>query len=325
MRQRGLVNAVLRRLAAEPPPPPTGEDDETVALRSGLAPWAVAELRALLPATEVEDAARALGEPAQVSIRVNTCRAALARVRARLAEASVRSEPSPLHPDCLLLERGAPAELPGFAEGWFTVQDAASALVVSALDPRPGERVLDACAGPGGKAAHIACLLGPGGLLVAADVSDRRAHLVRRTAERLGVTARVLVQDARRPALRGGFDGALVDAPCSGIGSARRRPELLWRVDPARLPGLAELQRGILLATAELLAPGGRLVYSVCTFPRAETDEVCDALLAGRPDLEPEPVPGPDGPAERVRLWPHRHGCDAMFIAAFRRREPSGR
>jgi 16S rRNA (cytosine967-C5)-methyltransferase len=325
VRQRGLVNAVLRRLAVAPPAEPTGEDDDAISLRSGLAPWAVAELRALLPPEEVEPAARALGEPARVSVRVNTCRASLERVRVRLAEAGVPTEPSPLHPDCLLLERGAPAELPGFAEGWFTVQDPASALVVSALDPRPGERVLDACAGPGGKAGHIACLLGPGGLLVAADASEHRANLVRRTAERLGVAARVLVQDALRPALRGGFARALVDAPCSGIGSARRRPELLWRADPAELPALAGLQREIALATVELLAPGGRLVYSVCTFPRAETDGVCDALLARRPDLEPEPVPGPDGPTERLRLWPHRHGCDAMFVAAFRRREPPGR
>lgn len=325
VRQRGLVNAVLRRLAAAPPPQPVGKDDTAVSLRSGLAPWAVAELRALLSPEEVEPAARGLGEPARVSIRVNTCRASLEQVEVRLADAGVRTERSALHPDCLLLERGAAAELPGFDEGWFTVQDAASALVVSVLGPRPGDRVLDACAGPGGKAAHAACLVAPTGLLVAADVSEHRARLVRRTAERLGAGARVLVQDARRPALAGGFDRGLVDAPCSGIGSARRRPELLWRVDPAELSGLADLQLAIALATADLVAQGGRLVYSVCTFPRAETDGVCDALLERRPDLEPEAVSGPDGPAERLRLWPHRHGCDAMFIAAFRKRRPSGR
>lgn len=320
VRQRGLVNAVLRRLATAPPAEPTGEDDEAVSLRSGLAPWAVAELRALLPPEEVEPAARALGEPAPVCIRVNGCRASLEQVAARLAEAGVGTERSPVHPDCLVLERGAPAELPGFAEGWFTVQDAASATVVAALDPRPEERVLDACAGPGGKAAHAACLVGSGGLLVAADVAEHRARLVRRTAERLGVRVEVLVQDARRPALRGGFDRALVDAPCSGIGAARRRPELLWRVGPGEPARLATLQLAIAEATADLLAPDGRLVYAVCTFPRVETDGVCDTLLARRPDLEPVPVPGPDGPAERVRLWPHRHACDAMFIAAFRAR-----
>ncbi|GBC86546.1 Ribosomal RNA small subunit methyltransferase B [bacterium HR12] len=317
-RRRGLVNAVLRRLAASPPEAPAGEGDEAISARSGLAPWAVAELRALLPSEEVEAAALALAAPARVGLRANRCRASPEAVEEALRAAGVGVERSPLHPDCLLLEHGAPAELPGFAEGWFAVQDPASVLVVAALDPRAGERVLDACAGPGGKTGHVACLVGPAGLVVAADVAPSRARLVVRTCERLGVRAAVLVQDGRRPALRAGFDRALVDAPCSGLGAARRRPELLWRAEPAELPRLADLQVGILAATAELLAPGGRLVYSVCTFPRAETDGVCDALLERRPELAPEPVPGPDGSAERLRLWPHRHGCDGMFIAAFR-------
>ena len=120
--------------------------------------------------------------------------------------------------------------------------------------------------------------------------------------------------------MAGGFDAVLVDAPCSGLGSARRRPELLWRARKTDLSGLARLQVGIVTAAAVLLRARGRLVYSVCTFPRAETDAVCDALLRRRPDLVPEPIEGPDGVVmERVRLWPHRHGCDAMFVAAFRR------
>src|SRR5207247_1297180 len=157
-------------------------------------------------------------------------------------------------------------------EGWFAVQDPASAFVVRALDPRPGDRVLDACAGPGGKATHAACLVGGGGLLVAGDASPARAGLVARLAERLGVPARVVAQDARRPAVRGPFDRILVDAPCSGLGAARRRPELLWRPARGDLSRLARLQVAIVAGAAAALAPGGRLVYSVCTFPRAETD-----------------------------------------------------
>ena len=113
----------------------------------------------------------------------------------------------------------------------------------------------------------------------------------------------------------------LVDAPCTGIGSARRRPELLWRARRDELSRLARLQVSIAVATAELLEPGGRLVYSVCTFPRAETDAACDAILRHRPDLVPIETPGPAGaaPAFRHRLWPHRHGTDGMFVAAFER------
>ena len=318
-RQRGFVNAVLRRLAVESPAPPAGSTDTAVALRSGLAEWAVRELRSLVP-TEVEAAAAALAERAPVTLRVNTCRAAVDEVEHRLAEVGAATERGRIHPTSLgLTAGGAPTGLPGFADGWFTVQDQASSFVVAALDPRPGDRVLDVCAGPGGKAGHAACLVETNGVVVAADVSEARLRLVRSTAERLGARELLLVQDGRRPAVRGGFDRVLVDAPCSGIGSARRRPELLWRARKADVAGLSRLQVGIATAAVDLLGLGGRLVYSVCTFPRAETDAVCDALLRRRPDLEPEPIEGPDGHGERLRLWPHRHGCDAMFVAAFRR------
>ena len=323
-RQRGFVNAVLRRLASEGVTWPIGDSNEEVAVRIGLSAWAVRELRRLVP-DEPEPAAQALAERAPLTLRANPCRADVEEVRRRLSETGVATVRGTIHEGSLLLEGGSPAELPGFAQGWFTVQDQASSFVVDALDPQPGERVLDACAGPGGKTGHLACLVSPDGLLVAADVSVARIRLVAATLERLGLQAFLLVHDGRRPAVSGGFDRVLVDAPCSGIGSARRRPELLWRAGKAEVSDLARLQVGIATAVAELLRPGGRLVYSVCTFPRAETDGVCDALLRRRPDLEPEFIAGPDGPAERVRLWPHRHGCDAMFVASFRRNPPGRR
>ncbi|HWO71498.1 MAG TPA: transcription antitermination factor NusB [Actinomycetota bacterium] len=318
-RERGFVNAVLRAIAADPPPPPAGSSDEDVAARTGLAAWAVGELRRLLPPEEVEPAAAAIAGRGPLTLRPNPCRTTPEALEAALRAAGHEPRRGGLLPDALLLDGGRPEELPGFAEGWFVVQDQASGFVADALEARAGERVLDACAAPGGKAVLLACRVSPGGRLVAADVSPKRTALVRRAAARLGVRVLVLAQDARRPALREGFDRALVDAPCSGIGAARRRPELLWRPRREELSGLARLQVAIAEAVAGLLRPGGRLVYSVCTFPRAETDAACDALLRRRPDLEPAPVVGPEGPAPRVRLWPHRHGTDAMFVAAFRR------
>ena len=148
-----------------------------------------------------------------------------------------------------------------------------------------------------------------------------RLGLAERTAGRLGVRVHPVAMDGRRPAIRGPFDAILVDAPCSGIGSARRRPELLWRPRREDLSGLARLQVTLVSRAASLLRPGGRLVYSVCTFPRAETDAACDAILRKVPALRPQPIEGPDGPSPRIRLWPHRHGTDAMFVAAFRRAE----
>jgi 16S rRNA (cytosine967-C5)-methyltransferase len=316
-RERGYVNAVLRKLAQDPPDWPPQDDDDALAVRTGLQPWAVGELRRVLPdPAEVEIAAEAFAERGFLSLRTNRCATTPEALDAALRAAGHTPTRSAVHPDCLLLDGGDPTTFPHWDEGWFAVQDQASAFVVAALDVHPGHRVLDACAGPGGKTAHMTCLAGDG-LVVAADLHPQRADLVRSGAARLGLHPRVVAADATVPALRGVFDRVLVDAPCSGIGAARRRPELLWRPRKDELSRLARLQVAIAVASSDLLAPGGRLVYSVCTFPRAETDAACDAIVRHRPDLEPAPVQGPDGAAPRVRLWPHRNGSDGMFVAAF--------
>jgi 16S rRNA (cytosine967-C5)-methyltransferase len=320
-RHRGFVNAVLRRFATLEQVGAEGASDLAVSLRTGLSEWGVRELRRVVGSDEeTEHAAAALAERAPLTIRANACRTTADELERELSAAGIQTERGTIHPDSLVVASGSPSGLPGFAEGGFAVQDQASSFVVRALDPQPGDRVLDVCAGPGGKTGHLACLVRPQGRAVAADVSLPRLELVRANLERLGVRAGLLVQDGRRPAVRDGFDRVLVDAPCSGIGSARRRPELLWRARKDELAGLARLQVGIATAAAGLLRPGGRLVYSVCSFPRAETDAACDAIVRRAPGLEPVEIVGPDGPAERVRLWPHRHGCDAMFVAAFRGR-----
>jgi 16S rRNA (cytosine967-C5)-methyltransferase len=323
-RERGFVNAVLRKLSTDRPPTPTGDDDRALSLRTGLAEWAVGELRRVLPAGVVETAAAALASPADLSLRANTCRTTVEALEERLLAEGHDVRRGTLHPDVLLVRTASPRVLPGYQEGWFTVQDEASAVVAAALKPSPGERLLDACAAPGGKATDLACRVGDDGLVVGADVRVGRAALVKRQAERLGARVHILVQDAGRPALIGRFDGALVDAPCSGFGAARRRPELLWRPAHENLAKLARLQVAILVGVADLVRPGGRLVYSVCTFPRAETDAAVRAFLSKRPDYEPAEIPGParndDVAATSHRLWPHLHGTDGMFYAGFRRR-----
>jgi 16S rRNA (cytosine967-C5)-methyltransferase len=320
-RERGFANAVLRRLADDPPGWPDGPDDAAIAVRTGMAPWAVRELRALLR-DDVERAAMSFAERGPLCIRTNTCATSVDELAEALAAAGHPSRPAPLDPDCLLVDGGDPVSFPGWERGWFAVQDQASALVVRMLDPRVGERVLDVCAGPGGKAAMAACLVGATGRVFAGDIHPRRAGLIARSASRLRAeNVSVVAQDIRARAIRGPFDRVLVDAPCSGLGSARRRPELLWRgkkEDPTKL-ALAQVE--IAAAASDLLKPGGRLVYAVCTFPRAETDAVADALVRHRPDLVPEAMDGPSGEALRHRVWPHRDGGDGMFIASFRKRD----
>jgi 16S rRNA (cytosine967-C5)-methyltransferase len=259
--------------------------------------------------------------PGPLTLRVNTCRSTVDRVVETLRGAGLAPEIGRVHPECVLVRGGDPTSLPGWEDGWFAVQDQASAFVVETLAPEPGDRVLDACAAPGGKTAFIACRTAGRGRVVAGDLHPDRTSLIPLALERLGLRALVLAQDATRPAVRGPFDRVLVDAPCSGIGSARRRPELLWRARREELFRLARLQIAITAAGADLLRPGGRLVYSVCTFPRAETDAACDAILRDRPGLVPIETPGAGGsaPALRHRLWPNRHGTDGMFVAAFQR------
>jgi 16S rRNA (cytosine967-C5)-methyltransferase len=317
-RERGFVNAVLRQVAAAPPARPAGDEDADVAIRTGLAPWAVRELRHLV-GDDAERAAAAFAERGRLCVRANTCAGRRDELIEELADGGVDAVPAPVDPDCFLIDGGDPTSLPGWADGGFAVQDQASAFVVRVLDPQPGERVLDACAAPGGKAVFAACLVAPNGMAVAADLSPARLALAARQARRLGVGVELVAMDATAPAVRGPFDRVLVDAPCSGIGSARHRPELLWRVPKDGLSRLARRQVAIATAVTELLRPGGRLVYSVCTFPRAETDAACDAILRHRPDLRAIPTQGPDGVAPRHRLWPHVHGSDGMFVAAFAR------
>jgi 16S rRNA (cytosine967-C5)-methyltransferase len=317
-RARGFVNAVLRRLAAAPPEIPDGSGAPAIAARTGLSPWMVEELASVLD-EGTEEAAAALASKAPLTLRVVGGPDAVSAVIADLEAAGATAARGRLHPACVLVSGGDPRALPGFADGRWTVQDQASAFVGEVLAPGVGDRVYDPCAAPGGKALHASEAVGPSGVVVAGDVSARRAHLIASSSARLRLYPRVVVQDATRPSARGPFDRVVVDAPCSGIGSARRRPELLWRVERSRLAGLAARQLAIATASADLVAPGGRLVYAVCTFTRAETDAVCDALLRARPALEAVATAGPDGDAERHRLWPHRHGCDGMFVAAFRR------
>jgi 16S rRNA (cytosine967-C5)-methyltransferase len=319
-RERGFVNAILRRISERAPTPPIGDDDVALSIRSGMAPWGIAELRRLLPPDEVEPAALAFGERGPLTLRVNSCRTAVDDVIDALCAAGLEPAVGAVHPECLVLSGGDPTTIPGWRDGWFAVQDQASAFVVETLDPHPGDRVLDACAAPGGKTAFLACRVGAEGAVVAADRHADRAALIPTALDRLGLHASVLAQDATHLALSASFDRILVDAPCSGIGAARRRPELLWRPRRDALSRLARLQVAIVTRTADLLRPGGRLVYSVCTFPRAETDAAADAIVRHRPDLVPLETEGPDGPGTRHRLWPHRHGTDGMFVAAFEKR-----
>jgi 16S rRNA (cytosine967-C5)-methyltransferase len=306
--QAGYVNAVLRRLATSPPAWPDPDRDPVgwATTRGSHPAWIVEEALARLGPREMRALVEADNTRPEVSLRATPGATTRDKLLAELAEAGLPVRPSPLSPDCVILERGDPGPLAAVREGRAVVQDAASALVAPALGAGPGDLVADLAAGPGGKAGHLAAL---GARVLAVEVRPRRARLVAQTAARLGLTDRLhtVVADGRRPPLRPGrADAALVDAPCTNLGSLRRRPEARWRHGPDDVPGLVELQLGLLEAAADAVRPGGTVLYSVCTWTRAETDEVVERLLERRPDLRLD---------EARQTWPHRDGADGMFLA----------
>jgi 16S rRNA (cytosine967-C5)-methyltransferase len=211
-----------------------------------------------------------------------------------------------------------------FRDGRFEIQDLASQLVGHACAPQPGSTWWDACAGEGGKTMHLSDLMQNKGLLWASDRSVRRLDHLKKRAARAGVfNYRTAPWDgsAKLPT-RTKFDGVLVDAPCSGVGTWQRNPHARWTTQPNDVRELAAIQAQLLTHVAGSLKPGGRLVYAVCTLTRAETTAIATAFTAAHPEFEPAPVfpsSAPSSPSS-VFLWPHELNANGMFIAAWRRK-----
>jgi 16S rRNA (cytosine967-C5)-methyltransferase len=256
----------------------------------------------------------------EVCLRANRLRSSRAELLAELPG----SRPGALSPDAVKCATPAYAAVRRVVEaGRASVQDESGMLVAPLLDPQPGESVVDLAAAPGGKACHLAELRRDTGTVLAFDRNPNRLERVRENAARLGLQSVVAARaDARRLAARPS-DGVLLDAPCSGLGVLGRRPDLRWRKRPADLPRLAKLQRDLLDAACRHVRPGGRLVYSVCSFEPEETVEVAAGFSAAHPDLEPDDVESTEalraGPGFLYFL-PHRDGTDGGFAARWRRR-----
>ncbi len=335
----GFANALLRRVAAEgrvvPLPDPAADPVAHLAAATSHPAWLVARE---LAAHGFEEARRRLVAdlaPAPLVLRARPPgQESRDRLVARLAGAGVVARPGAAAPDAVIVEPGnlppgGVAALPGFAEGAFAVQDEASQLVALLVDPAPGERILDACAAPGGKTGHLADLAGPGGRVVALDLGEERLARLRETVARLGVEERVVIaeHDATAPLppppspLAGPYDAVLVDAPCSGLGVLRRNPDILWRRRPEEIPELAGRQLALLAATAPAVRPGGRLVYSVCTTTEEEGPGVVAAFLQAHADFALADSPHLPGQAVAGRLVTHPAdgGLDGFFAQRFLR------
>jgi 16S rRNA (cytosine967-C5)-methyltransferase len=328
----GFVNGVLRNLVRQRDdlPWPSGAGDEAVGLRLGYPAWIVAEAR-----TRFGDRAEAVlaagNAPPGVTLRATTGdrEALLAELRAD----GIAAEPGEGAPEAVRAPGADPGRLAAVREGRAVVQDESSMLVARAVvDPSlDAPLILDACAGPGGKSTHLAQL---GAAVVASELHPARSRLVAEAAGRMaagtgGDRVMVLCADATAPPLRpGSVDAALIDAPCSGLGVVRRRPELRWKRaagDPQRL---AQLQLDLVDRVTTLVRPGGRVVYSACTWTDAETRQLAELILAVSGDrlelddttalLEGAGVQLADDPG--VQLAPDTDGTDGMYVLALRRR-----
>lgn len=309
----GFVNGVLRALARrlDSGDLPWPDDPvERLALTTAHPTWVVRDLRDRLGHERAEAVLAADNDPPGVTLRASTDRDALvASLRARGLDAS----PGRHAPEAVRVPGADPRRLDEVAGGLATPQDEASMLVVRAAGPEPGDRVLDLCAGPGGKATHLAQLVGTAGRVTAVELHEHRARLVREAAERLGLAnVEVHVGDAAAPPLDpdARFDIVLLDAPCTGLGTGRRRPEVRWRRTASDAAALGSVQLELLEAAAGRVAPGGRLTYAVCTWTHAETDAVVDRFDAGVHGLTE---------IERRQLLPDVDDTDGMFLVVWRR------
>jgi len=318
----GLLRAFLRRQQAGQPLPLSADPAEALGVRQSLPAWLADALLQWLPEAQAEAFGRACNTPPALDLRVNRLRCSREAVLQALAAAGVAAEPIPGLPDGLTLtgRSGDLRLLPGYAEGHWCVQDRAAQRIAPLLDPQPGERILDACAAPGGKSTHLAELMRDQGSVLALDRGEARLRRVERNSARLGLGCiqtrhgDAVTLAAEAPELRGSFDRILVDAPCSGLGTLARHADARWRIDPSSIDTLVVLQRQLLEGLLPLLKPGGRLVYATCTVHPRENGELIAAFLADHPGWTLR---------ESWQLWPGAQqageggvGGDGFFAAS---------
>lgn len=320
-----LVNAVLRRVADNGLRYPEMDEKspEFLAIKYSCPEWLITLwIDSYGFDNALAIAERALDAP-PVTVRINRNKTEAEELIWKLAEEGVISEQVPDMPDTLLLSNtGAVDSLIAYKEGYFHAQDRASQLCCKALDPRPGDVIFDMCSAPGGKAFTMAEMMDNLGTIKAFDIYQSRVDLIRKGAERLGLTSiKATLSDAMvYNESFGKADKILCDVPCSGLGIIRRKPEIRYK-NNTELAQLPDIQYRILCNSARYLKDGGRLVYSTCTLNPAENDEICNRFLAEHPEfkaaeyLTDVPRYSPDD--KYLTLMPHIHGTDGFFVAVF--------
>ncbi|MDO1605547.1 16S rRNA (cytosine(967)-C(5))-methyltransferase RsmB [Lactobacillus sp. YT155] len=324
----GFVNGVLRNYQRKGHKEITIIKDETnrLSVQYSVPVWIVQKLTEQLGKEKCLSILKSLNHPSHLSLRVNTNLITVEELKSRFDELEIEVQPSQISPYGLVTNDSRVISLPEFDQGMYTIQDESSMLVAPALQVQKDSQVLDACAAPGGKTTHIASFLDEslGGSITALDIYDHKLKLIEDNARRLQVDSVVNVKslDATQVAtLNQEFDRVLVDAPCSGLGLLRRKPEMRYFKKPSDIDDLTKIQSKILNAAAEVLKVQGILVYSTCTITNEENQQVVDNFISTHENYEQIKVLNDLGKSDdkMVKLYPDEFQTDGFFISAFKR------
>lgn len=331
----GLVNGVLRSVQRKGLPDPENLKDpmERLAVETSHPTWLLEQWLGEYDKDTVKKICDANNKLPVVTVRTNTTKISRDELLQLLKDDGIEAVPGFLAPEAIRIQKGVVQQTRSFQEGLCTIQDESSMLVAHALDVEPDMKVLDSCAAPGGKTTHIAQLLNNTGQVTALDLHQHKVNLIKKLAERLGltnVTADALdSRKAQEKFREASFDRILVDAPCSGLGVIRRKPDIKWSKSLDDVHRLAEVQAELLRSVASLLKPGGKLVYSTCTLEKEENEAIVDAFLHSHPEFSrdrtleyrlPEAMLAYGKlPKGMVRILPFQFESDGFFISVFER------
>ncbi len=325
----GVLRAYIRESQATDPLKRVGPREQDLAIYESFPDWLIQAWLAQLNFDETQALCQFFNQAPSIDLRVNRLQARPEMVLGALIKAGIPARCLEPIPGVIRLEQGvgAMAELPGYQQGWWSVQDAAAQLVTHLLDPQPGETIIDACAAPGGKTTHIAEQMQDQGTILAFDRTPTRLRRLKQNQQRLQLTAiQAHAVDSSQPhsslAL---VDRVLVDAPCTGLGTLHRHADARWRQTPATLAELSQLQAQLLNNTCQWVKPGGILVYATCSLHPDENQAQIKQFLATHPHWQilqpPTHFPCPDlvAPEGWLQAWPQRHDMDGFFMVKLQR------
>lgn len=330
----GLLRHYIRRVSTPGASDPLllpADPVERLGILYSFPDWIVAQWIKQLGLEETEKLCKWFNQSPTIDLRVNPLRTSIEEVEKTLQAAGVQVSRVPHLPQALRLTGGSGAiqNLPGFSEGWWTVQDSSAQLVGYLLEPQPTDVAIDACAAPGGKTTHLAELMGDRGTIWACDKATSRLKKVRENVERLQLNSiKILNGDSRNfPQFYEACDRVLLDAPCSGLGTLHRRADSRWRQTPENIHELSQLQGELLEQVAGWLKIGGTIVYATCTLHPMENEAVIQAFLARHPEWQIDPPASGTPPAAFatpegwIEVWPHRHDMDGFFMVRLKKCE----